>query len=316
MNIENKSKGLLSVIIPCYNAAKYLVQCFCTLQQQSYENWEAICVDDGSRDDTLLVLQKYALADIRIKVFTQQNQGAAKAREYGISKATGDYLTFLDVDDTLSPKALQTMVDAFTSDTDIVISGFNVLKQGKIIKSKTLCSVQFDNLSYLKKVLCGQYGWELCAKMYRRTLFLDPIETPSGIRIGEDAAVFIQLVCRARDVKILSECLYDYIQYSQSASHIKSLKYAEETLQAAFFIEEILQKIPFYADIRSEIDAMFLLFYSNSTRRGYLGKGHPLVREIRKEHFRFSAFRKIPFYKSVYVCLHYLTMPVTKECPN
>ncbi|WP_289472797.1 hypothetical protein, partial [Klebsiella pneumoniae] len=80
--------------------------------------------------------------------------------------------------------------------------------------------------------------------MYRRTLFLDPIETPSGIRIGEDAAVFIQLVCRARYVKILSECLYDYIQYSQSASHIKSLKYAEETLMAAFFIEEILQKTP------------------------------------------------------------------------
>ena len=306
MNIENKNVYRLSIIIPCYNAEKFLVQCFNTLQQQSYKHWEAICVDDGSYDDTLRILKEYALTDIRIKVYTQQNQGAAKAREYGISKATGDYVTFLDVDDTLVPGALQTMVSAFTVDADIVVSGYNVLKHGEIIRKKKFCEGQIDNLCYLKQVLCGRYGWELWAKMYRKALLVESLETPVGIRIGEDAAVFIQLVCRAKRIKILAECLYNYIQYSQSASHIKSLKYAEETLQSAFFIEDLLKKEAFYEQIKREIDAMFLLFYSNSSRKKRLEHNHPLVSKLRKEHFNLNAFRLIPSYKAVYICLHYL----------
>lgn len=305
MNIENRKRCQISVIIPCYNAENYLVKCLNSLQQQSIKNWEAICINDGSEDYTLNILQEYSLSDMRVKVYTQQNQGAAKARELGIEKATGDYITFLDIDDTLPPEALQTMVNAFAPNIDIVVSGFRILKGSKNIKTKTLQSALFDSLNYLKKVLCGQYGWELWAKMYRRDLFIKPIKVPT-IHIGEDAAVFIQLVCRARKIKILSSTLYNYIQYSQSISHVKSLKYVEETIQAAFFIEDILKDKDFYTKIKYEIDAMFLLFYSNSTRRGYLDKNHPLVKEIRSKHFNLCALMKIPFYKALYICFFYM----------
>lgn len=295
----------VSIIIPVYNASQYIDQCICALYKQTYTNWEAIFINDGSSDKSLEILQKYSSEDRRVKIYSQFNQGAAKAREYGYSKAVGEYVTFLDVDDTMTSDALEKMVNAFTADVDIVVSSFQIVKNGKIIGRKKIQAKEYIAIDYLKKVFCGQYGWELCAKMYRKRLLECPIKTPSNIRIGEDAAVFIQLVCRARKVQLISEQVYNYIQYNQSASHVKSLKYAEETLQAAFFIEDILKEESFYKDIQKDIDAMFLLFYSNSTRKGNLGRKHRFVQRIKNEHFKASAFKKIPYYKAVYVLLCY-----------
>lgn len=300
----NKNIGLISIIIPCYNAEFFLDQCLNTLINQSYKIWEAICINDGSTDNTLCILEKYAKSDIRIKVYTQSNQGAAIAREYGITKAEGEFITFLDVDDTFKPSALQTMVETFTPSVDIVVSGFCVVNENKYIIKK-LKSRLYNNLNYLKKILSGKYGWELWAKMYRRHLFDSSIKTPSNIRIGEDAAVFIQLVCKANQIRIIPDTVYNYIQYNQSASHIKSLKYAEETLQAAFFIEELLKRTSFYEQIKKYVDTMALLFYSNSTRKGYLSKHHPLISRMKEEHFKISALSKIPIKKAVYITLCY-----------
>lgn len=276
------------------------------MQKQIYSNWEAIFVNDGSVDHTNTILTRLTTVDKRVMLIEQPNQGAAKARELGISKATGEYITFLDVDDTLPVDALETMVGAFDVNVDIVVSGFNIEKQGKNVKCKTLKEQKLDSIAYLKGVLCGKYGWELCAKMYRRELFSQPIETPIGIRIGEDAAVFIQLVVRARQVNVLAKQLYNYIQYEQSASHLKLLEYAEETLEAAFFIEALLKKTSIYKEVKKEIDAMFLLFYSNSSRKVLLSSKHPLVYKMAKEHFKLSTFIQVPLLKSVYVNICYI----------
>ena len=91
----------------------------------------------------------------------------------------------------------------------------------------------------------------------------------------------------------------------QSASHIRSEKYAEETLQAAFFIENILKDTSYYQEIKPEIDAMFLLFYSNSIRKGNLSKHHPLVKQLRESHWNRLAFLKMPWYKAIYVFLSF-----------
>ena len=296
----------VSIIVPCYNSARYLKSCISALIKQSYSNWEAFFINDGSKDNTIDLLIRYSSQDKRIKVYSQPNQGAAKARELGISKATGEYITFLDVDDTLPADALEKMVDAFDDNVDIVVSGFNIVKQDKIIKRKNLKNRHLDSLSYLKGVLCGKYGWELWAKMYQRELFSQPIETPISIRIGEDAVAFVQLVTRAKSVRILSEQLYNYIQYNESASHTKSLKYAEETLEAAFFIESLLKKTVIYKKLEKDINAMFLLFYSNSSRKGLLHSKHPLVYKMVKEHFTLSAFMQIPFLKAVYIYICYI----------
>lgn len=292
---------MISIIIPTYNGEKYLNQCFQTLQQQTYNDWETVFIDDGSTDGSGSALQELSNKDPRIKVYSQANQGAAKARETGIAKAKGDFITFLDVDDTIPPDYLCGLVGLFTEDTDIVATGFNIIHNGQVTKKKVLDNSTFSRIEYLKKVLTGRYGWELCGKIYRKRLFTSPIQTPEGIRIGEDAAVFLQLVSHARRVQVINKPLYNYIQYQKSASHVQSTKYAEETLQAGFFIESVLKEYDFYPEIKKEIDSMFLLFYSNSTRKAYLGKTHPLVQEILKKHFTLKALRLLPIYKSIYI---------------
>ena len=303
MTIKKEKNPLISIIIPCYNSEVFIDTCVKTLLDQSYDNWEAIFINDGSKDHTYELLTIYASRYAQIKVYTQANQGAAKAREYGLSKVSGDYILFLDVDDTLLKNTIELMAESFDDDIDIVVSGLNIIKRGECVKRKDYQQDILGNLDYLKKVLCGKYGWELWAKMFRRDLFAQPLKTPSGIRIGEDAAVLIQLVSRARKIKILSERLYNYIQYEQSASHVKSLKHSEETLQAAFFIEDVLKETSFYESVRSEVNGMFLLFYSNSSRKGMLSKNHPLVMKLKREHLSCSAFMKIPFRKAIYVSI-------------
>lgn len=163
--------SLISIIIPCYNCERYFSQLFNTLTKQTYSHWEAICIDDGSTDNTEKLLTEYARKDNRIKYFYQTNQGAAKARAYGISKASGEFITFLDADDTLSCNALEKFLKAFAdADTDIVVSGFNIIKQSHLVKSKRLSKQKLHSVDYLKRYfavnMAGSYGLRCIGENY------------------------------------------------------------------------------------------------------------------------------------------------------
>ena len=95
--------ALISIIIPVYNAEKYLEQCVASLVAQSDTNWEAVLVDDGSKDVSGLLCDDFARKDNRIRVVHQCNQGVSAARNTGIQNARGTYVMFLDADDPLAP---------------------------------------------------------------------------------------------------------------------------------------------------------------------------------------------------------------------
>lgn len=295
----------VSLIIPVYNGESYIHACLHSVLRQTYADWEAILIDDGSTDDSLAILHDYSKKDSRFIVVSQKNQGVAVARNSGIKQACGDYVAFLDIDDTLDPDCLNVFINQFEDDIDIVVGTFYMIKKGKKVK-KLIKNEILGKVDYLKMVLSGKCGWELWAKMYRRELFNENISIPQHIRIGEDAAVYIQLVARSCKVKIINEAIYNYIQYPSSVSHRRSTGLAEETLQAAFYIDNLLKKEIFYQEIKDEIDIMFLLFYSNSTRKACLSLKHPLIFEIYHEHFSFENIRKLPLFKGLYVLLSIL----------
>ncbi len=155
-------KSEISIIIPVYNGEKYIDTCLRSLYAQRYNNWEAICVDDGSSDYTPVLLDAYGEKDQRIRVIHQSNSGVSLARMTGISAATGSYLMFIDVDDTLTPDALETLADKFAGEarSDIVIFGFNII-EGEEIKEKIPAFDRLDSRAYMKSVLHGNNGWEL-----------------------------------------------------------------------------------------------------------------------------------------------------------
>lgn len=96
----------IAIVIPVYNASKYISDCLDSIVAQTYQNWEAICVDDGSTDDSLHILKDYAKKDQRIKVYTKENGGASSARNFALSQvgASSDtWISFVDSDDYIRP---------------------------------------------------------------------------------------------------------------------------------------------------------------------------------------------------------------------
>ena len=96
-----------SIIIPVYNTASYVGECLDSIKNQTFQDWECICIDDGSKDNSLEILQRYSAEDERIKVFHQENRGQSVARNHGLEKITGTYFTYVDSDDMILPHCLE-----------------------------------------------------------------------------------------------------------------------------------------------------------------------------------------------------------------
>ena len=104
----------ISIIIPVYNTEKYLPECLDSVLSQIFQDFEIVCVNDGSTDNSLDILNHYAQKDKRFKIISQENQGLSGARNTGLDKVNGDYIFFLDSDDTIPSHALETMVKIAT----------------------------------------------------------------------------------------------------------------------------------------------------------------------------------------------------------
>ena len=104
----------ISIIVPCYNVEKYLPECLDSLLNQTFKYFEIICVNDGSNDSTLSILEKYSKKDSRIKIISQKNKGLSGARNTGIDAAKGDYIAFLDSDDWVDNNFYLKLYEAIT----------------------------------------------------------------------------------------------------------------------------------------------------------------------------------------------------------
>ncbi len=115
---------IVSVIIPCYNVQKYVGQCLDSVVSQNHHHLEIICINDGSTDDTLSVLNSYAADDSRIKIINQENQGLSETRNNGISIATGEYLMFVDSDDWVGNNYFVRFLAAMNEGVDLVAASY------------------------------------------------------------------------------------------------------------------------------------------------------------------------------------------------
>jgi len=114
---------LFSIIIPVYNVDEYIQACLDSVLGQTFSDWEAICVNDGSADDSFAILEENATKDGRIKVVNQSNAGTAAARNAGLREAQGDYIFFLDSDDWLEPDSLRILANRLNGEDILCFSG-------------------------------------------------------------------------------------------------------------------------------------------------------------------------------------------------
>ncbi len=103
MEQNHSSRPLISVLIPVYNAGKYLAETLASIKNQTYSNLEIICIDDGSTDKSLAILQEFAQKDPRFKIISRANKGVANTRNQLLQESKGEYIAFVDSDDIIEP---------------------------------------------------------------------------------------------------------------------------------------------------------------------------------------------------------------------
>lgn len=215
----------LSIIIPVYNASKYLSGCIESILNQSYRDFELILVNDGSADTSGDVCDEYAQKDSRIKVIHKPNGGVSSARNTGIAVAKGKYLTFVDADDTVEPDIYDVMIDgAEQHGVDYVICGYNEVCGHKIIPR--LFSLPDNTVmnrdGVISKLISSIYTGESiinspCNKLYKRELIERyKIEFPKRRR-AEDWLFNIAYVEIAQSAIYINRPLYNYVRNEQSA---------------------------------------------------------------------------------------------------
>ena len=203
----------LSVIIPVYNLESYLERCINSILNQTYQNLEVICVNDGSTDNSLAVLNRLAAFDKRVCVISQENAGVSAARNTGIDHATGDYITFVDGDDAIAPEMYSVLVQlCLQYDAEIAHCGYRRINPDGTVKDimGTEQTIVQNSDDAVKCLITGQlFVGSLCNKIYRKTLFKE-IRLDQHLKINEDIMANIELFHNAERAVFYDAPLYLY----------------------------------------------------------------------------------------------------------
>ena len=209
----------ISVIVPCYNAERYLSVCLESLRAQKEPQIEIILIDDGSSDTTGAMLDAYAVDDPRARVIHTPNGGVSAARNRGIDMARGRYIAFVDADDALEENSLSALHQAAVRSGAEIISAnhtiFDVEKNARI-PVETEPVVQ-QPMEIVKEIIHMHRIYNnIWNKLYDRSLF-EGVRLDERVRIGEDVLLNMRLYLRARRVHHLSQRTYVYRVHSLSA---------------------------------------------------------------------------------------------------
>lgn len=241
---------LVTVIIPAFNCAKYLRNAVNSVLNQSYKNFELIIVDDGSTDYTSTLVDDISISDKRIHVFHKANGGLSDARNFGIGKACGSYICFLDADDTYQTNFIEELLSlCLKYEVNMAACGYlSVFPDGKIVKSniykKECCVEKIEAIKqFAKNDKFTAHAW---AKMYKREIF-DKIRYPKG-KYYEDIFVLPDILNLCSRVAFSNKHLINYSQIPTSITHIINLNYEYDAFCATY------KKLMLYKDISGLYD--------------------------------------------------------------
>jgi glycosyltransferase involved in cell wall biosynthesis len=214
----------VSVCIPVYNVEEYIGSCIESVLNQSFQEFEIIIINDSTPDCSMDIVNQYAKMDTRIRVYeNSSNMGLMWARREGYLKAKGDYVCFLDSDDTLPKESLELLYNAINESRADIVCG-----QIAYISAKSTSLTSYPNkLLYgddseaaLKSTLRWEITHNLCGKIYKRELLQSyKYITYEQVINAEDAILFYQLLPNISKIGVISEVVYNYYQYGDSSTN-------------------------------------------------------------------------------------------------
>ena len=236
---------LISIVMPVYNAEKWIETGIQSVKNQSYEKWELIVVNDGSNDATLELCNKISSTDERIVIYNQKNKGPSAARNLGLSKIKGDYFLLIDCDDILPKDALKNYIDAAVeNNADTVIGGFiknNIFTSEKNVvkvETKKIFEINSDlNIVEIEMLLASGLMASNWNKLYKSSLA--KIRFNEKLSLNEDVLFSLETLYNSSKVVVIPEIVYEYkIQNGNSVS----LKFHSELPTALDCLEKEFTK--------------------------------------------------------------------------
>lgn len=212
------SQESVSIVVPCYNVSDRLPRCLDSLVNQTLFPVEIICVNDGSQDDTLCVLNQYASRYPNIFIIDKDHEGTSKAREVGIRVSTGRFCGFCDADDCVEPETYETLYRrAVDDDADMVVCAYERIVDHKIVSTE-MC--HFSNRCIQ---VTPDSGWfalvntGLCNKLFKRSVLEQRLSLENPPRIMEDAMMLLSILPYMKKISFTDRPLYHYFTSKGSA---------------------------------------------------------------------------------------------------
>lgn len=263
--------------MPTYNCENYIEKSILSVINQTYKKWELIIINDGSTDNTLKICQKYSKKNPKIKVYTQTNSGVSYSRNRGINICNGDYISFLDSDDTYHQDFLRKLLNSVQTKNilyDASYCGFNRYINNHFSNTSQIFqkngNIIYDYLNFLKK---QKHILSICSVLISSSFLKhNNIKFNNGKTNGEDTAFLIKLLALA-NVNACPENLFEYrLGRVDSATNNPSEKAAISILESYTEARDFLSKIKENTNILTSIDDLinkefqYWLYYSIKKR--------------------------------------------------
>ena len=292
----------ISIVVPVYNVEKYIRECLDSLVNQTLEDIEIICVNDGSRDSSPQILEEYASKDSRIRVFHQENQGVSAARNFGIKNVTGEYLTFVDSDDWIELNALEILYKTVKErKSDILLfSHYN------FINNVIYKDLRLDNIAQIamdKNIKFDEYYQEffklplgVCGRLYSTNLIKNNnILFPLNVQCSEDWLFAIEAFINAKAIGILNTGLCYYRKNSEQSLSKNSTNGITHTYKMSKIYKDILyssdnleNKDDIYHTSLNSIIKLILWHFNNIHGMNAKKKNIKYIKKIKKEYKPYS----------------------------
>ncbi len=291
-----------SLIVPVFNAEKYLDKCISSILNQTYDNIEVILVDDGSTDYSLDICKNYEKRDKRVKVISQKNGGVSNARNNALNNITGDFLSFIDSDDYIEEKTVEIINDILEKYQVDLVKFSYVNEIGFLKKRYGFCAEinkkierkDYDSLYF--NALKNDDLANVCNTYISRHL-IEGLSFNEKLSYSEDRTFMIELFLKSNSIFFIDDCLYHYVVNPKSASHKRGSEVGRKKLDdylASFILisKSIFNRVGVLPTLLKPVENILDDYISNYNKLSNYKNYKKLVNEI----FDYESVKKIISY--------------------
>lgn len=296
---------LVSMIVPVYNGEKVIERCLCSLKGQTYNNIEIIVINDGSKDHSKQIIDKYANLDKRIRAVHKENAGVSEARNQGLQLAQGEYVQFVDCDDWIPNHATESLVKAMLQDCQMVICDYNrVVEKNIVVRGHMFVDGIITKEEFALQMMrapANYYYGVLWNKLFKMDIIREQsITFPNDRDWCEDFCFNLEYLKYVEHVYVLPEELYYYVftKGSLTSSVTDVRKIFKMKTELYEYYKELYESLDLFQDNKMQVRRFYLDFARDKVKLVKVVRGVDVRHVKPREKFKnnFQRIKKATFH--------------------